>query len=245
MNKLSKFILQLSDEEDGSNKSNFAGAKKVEEEIIDEGCRRSGICMNFLKCTINNSPKIEKECGGAWKKMDSPIKLNAPFPRFAENPICYYENFEKNIVDELNKFLDKSFLSALNEKIPLVRGKQSTFDALKRQIAKMPKGQYRAIWNAKEVRELDPSWKGKNAGLSNEFAGWWKVLYSIRNFISPNVPQGEAYLVKMPLGCATIYREVDISQSQNCIFPVSVVINCSVKIALGGGIDAVRIKRMP
>lgn len=234
MDKLGRFIAQL-------NADNFAGAEKTEAEIIDEECKNSGICMNFLKCTTSQDPKIGRARGDEWRKMTSSIEDNIPCPKFAEYPTCYYKNFEKKIADELNKFLDEAFLSILNEKILLIKEKQLTCDTLRKQMAKMPEGLYCAVRKAEEIRRLNPNWKEENAKLNNEYAG----LYNIRNFPSPNVPWGEIYLMNFPLGSATIYRKVDINQSQNCNFPISVVINCSVDINLNSRIDAVRLKRIP
>lgn len=230
IDKLNKFM-------DCLDEPDFEEAAKAEAEIIEEECKNSGICRNFLTC--------EKERGKArlqlkWDtvNLDS-IQMDLPYPKSIAGKDTAYQNIEKTIIDKVNESVDKVFLSKLDEKCNppfYFLEDKITPSALMAGIAKMWSHGYRpygAIWNSGDFCELmsDPDWKEYNVTPNNEYAGWQQDLLGIRNFNSPVVPKGKVYIAtsRNDLGNASICKRLAFSQS---IKPMYITFSCSIDIDL-------------
>ena len=242
MNKLNGFM-------DCLDESDFEEAAKVEAEIIEEECKNSGICRNFLTRKVINNPNmedmIEKERGKSslqlkWDtvNLDS-IQIDLPYPKGSAHKDIDYQNIERVIIDKVNEVIDEVFLSKLDEKCNppfYFLEDKITPSALMAGIAKMWSYGYRpygAIWNSGDFWELvsDPDWEEYNVTPNNEYAGRQQDLLGIRNFNSPVVPKGKVYIATFPkdLGNASIYKRLAFSQS---IKPMYITFSCSIDIDL-------------
>ncbi|MBO6019463.1 MAG: hypothetical protein J6P06_03275 [Aeriscardovia sp.] len=242
IDKLNKFM-------DCLDEPDFEEAAKVEAEIIEEECKNSGICRNFLTCKVINNPTtkdmIEKERGKAslqlkWDtvNLDS-IHIDLQYPKSFEGIDPTYQNIERVIIDKVNESIDKAFLSKLDEKCNppfYFLEDKITPSALMSGIAKMRSYGYRpygAIWNSADFYELmsDQDWKKYNVTPNYEYAGWQQDLLSIRNFNSLVVPKGKVYIATSPkdLGNAIICKRLAFSQS---IKPMYITFSCSIDIDL-------------
>ena len=240
MNKLNGFM-------DCLDESDFEEAAKVEAEIIEEECKNSGICRNFLTCKVINNPTmkdmIEKERGKAslqlkWDTVNfDSIHMDLPYPKSFASIDTTYQNIERVIIDKVNEYIDKAFLSKLDDNPPFyfLRDK-ITPSALMAGIDKMRSHGYKpygAIWSSDDFWELasDPDWKAYNVTPNNEYAGWQQDLLGIRNFNSPVVQKGKVYIATFPedLGNAIICKRLAFSQS---IKPMYITFSCSIDIDL-------------
>ena len=168
---------------DSLKESNFKKAAKMEAEIIEEQCKDSGICRNFLVRRIVNNSDVKNSIEREKKRPDvcpdcnvqiysfnrhDPIKLGMSDPNTFTNvgAIGYYKCIEKEIVQKVNQFTDQSFLSILDKKCgaPLIlQENRITVNVFIGQITKILSSGYilyGAIWNLRDWCTLmsDSSW---------------------------------------------------------------------------------------
>ncbi len=152
---------------------------------------------------------IEKE-NYSFNQHD-PIKLGRSHPNIFTNvgAIGYYQySIEKEIVQKVNQFTDRPFLSRFDKKCGaslVLQENRITVAVFIEQIPKMlPSGYilYGVIWNLRDWCTLmsDPIWN-QYQKLDKRYVdiGWRPDLrgINIRNFISPLVPEGEIYISRL------------------------------------------------
>ena len=250
--KLNTFIQCLSS-------NSFKEAGRIESAIIKEETANTGLCYNFLmpKSLVKMEECSGQSCNNAFPSL-SPIhyEVDVDNPDTIAAPYNTFKQYENLIIDSVNKLMDKRFIQALDECVsnptvaPIVPA--TLIGAICNMMARSQKA-YAVLWNICDYIEATSNSKWKDIiHPLNSFDDGWEPNFlnnfsDVRNFVSPNIPQGTIYLVAPPqsLGYLFVKESVSVAETlHSWLKPISIAIDFQMGILINNPTGVVKIQKL-